>query len=89
MFFLECLGRTLDLVARLFKLLSFFGHAFLVFGRLHARLQLVGVAQYLLLLVLKPFELLPNLLFAFGGLSLLQRRLQILQPLVEVILPPS
>ncbi len=81
---LERIGGLANPVARVLNLLAGVGHAVAVLFVLHSLLQLVGVAEDLLLLFTEALEL--SLDFLPGRLVLrgLERRLQLLQALVQV-----
>ena len=72
------------MLAALLDLLSRIRHALAIFLLFHALPQLVGIAQDLLLLIPEPFELPFDLLLGLSGLGRLERRLQFLEPLVDV-----
>ena len=81
---LERLGRLADVLAALLDLLAGLGHAFAVLLVLHPLLQLVGVAEDLLLLVAEPLELPLDLLLGLLVLRRLEGRLQLLEAVVQV-----
>ena len=84
--FLERLGGLADVLAALFDLLAGLGHPLLVLLALHPLAELVGVAEDLLLLVAEPLELALELLAGLGRLGRLEGRLELLEPLVQVVL---
>ncbi len=69
-------------------MLTFVGHARLILRLLHSLADLIHIGEHLLLFLLQPLE--PTLdLFAFLlGFRLLQRGLELLQALIEVLLAP-
>ena len=81
---LQRLGGLADVVSRLLDLLAGLGHAFAVLLVLHPLLQLVGVAEDLLLLFAEPLELPLDLLLRRLVLRRLEGRLQLLQTFVQV-----
>ena len=81
---LQRLGRLADVVAPLLDLLAGLGHAFAVLFVLHPLLQLVDVAEDLLLLFAEPLELPLDLLLGRLVFRCFEGRLQLLQALVQV-----
>ena len=75
------------MLAALLDLLAGLGHPFAVLLVLHPLVQLVGVAEDLLLLVAEPLELPLDLLLGRLVLGGLEGRLQLLQAVVQVGLP--
>ena len=84
---LERLGGLADVLAALLDLLPGLGHPFAVLLGLHPFLELVGVAEDLLLLVPEPLELPLDLLLRRVVLGRFEGRLQLLEPFVQVGLP--
>jgi len=81
------LSGPLDIVARLVQLAPFLCHPRLVFGTVHALAQLVHVREHLLLLLLEAFQAPPNFLAFFLRPRLLQSRLKLFEPIVQILLP--
>ena len=80
----EGLGRLADVLAGLLDLLALLGHPLAVLLALHPLLKLVGVAEDLLLLLAEPLELAVELLAGLLVLGGFERRLEFLEPGVEV-----
>ena len=78
--------RLLQLVARLLQLLALFGHLRLVLRPIHPLLQLVRVGQHLFLLFLQSLEFAANLLPFLFIARFLQRGLEFLELLIDVLL---
>ena len=76
----------MDVGTRFVELLPGVGHARLVFGAFHSLAQLVNVRQHFLLFFAQTFQSSSNLFALSLGLRLLERGLQFLEPLVQVLL---
>ena len=87
--FFEGFGGLPDLLASLVDLGASFGHPVAVLLALHPLADLVGVAEDLLFLVAKPLQLPLGLGLRVGSLGGFEGSLQLLEPLVQVSLPPG
>ena len=76
----------MDVGTRFVELLPGVGHARLVFGSFHPLPQLVNVGQHFLLFFAQTLQSAPDFLTLRLGLRLLERVLEFLEPLVEVLL---
>ncbi len=79
-------GGPLHIVAGLLELLALFGHARLVFGRVHPLLKFVHVGEHLLLLFLETLEPASDFLLFLFRVGFAQGGLEFLQPFVDVLL---
>jgi hypothetical protein len=74
-------------LAGLLELLAFVLQAFLIFGLFHSLLEFLGIPEDLLLLILQPFQAAFDF-FPLGlGLGFLKGRLQLLDAVVQIVLP--
>ena len=86
---LQCLACAPHVFASLFQTLARLGHLFLVFRLLHPFVQLVGLAQQVLLLVPKPLELTLDFFPLLFRLCFFECRLQLSKFFVQVFLAAS
>ena len=80
------IGGLLNIIASLVELLLFIRHAGLVFRPLHPLAHLIHISEHLLLFLLETFEATFDLFFFLLGLRLLQRGLQFLHALIQILL---
>ena len=78
---------ALHVVAGLLELAALFGHAGLVLGAVHALLGFVHVGEHLLLFLLEALEAAAQFLTFLFGVGLAEGGLQLLESLVDVLLP--
>ena len=83
---LQRLGGALHLFAGLLQLLPLFLHPLLILGGVHAGLQFIRIAEDLLLFFLQTLQLPADLLFLFLGLGRFERRLQVFELIVQIVL---
>ena len=77
----------LRLGARAVELIALLLHGRLILRPVHPLPHFVHVRHHLLLLVLQPLQLPPHFFFFLRGARLFERRLQLLEPFVHVLLP--
>ena len=80
------LGGALDVGTRFVELLPGVGHARLVFRAFHSLAQLVNVRQHFLLFFAQTLQSTSNFIALSLALRLLERGLELLEPLVQVLL---